>query len=52
MGAITYFGNGPNFIVKAIVEKSGVPMPRFLGYVKYSAAILLLVFALVMLALK
>ncbi len=41
MGASTYIGNGPNFMVKAIAEKSGVPMPSFLGYMAYSAAILM-----------
>ena len=32
MGAMTYIGNGPNFMVKAIAEKSGVKMPSFFGY--------------------
>jgi len=41
MGAMTYIGNGPNFMVKAIAEKSGVRMPSFFGYVAYSASILL-----------
>lgn len=31
-GAMTYIGNGPNFMVKAIAESAGVPMPTFLGY--------------------
>ena len=31
-GALTYIGNGPNFMVKAIAEKSGIPMPSFFGY--------------------
>jgi Na+/H+ antiporter NhaD/arsenite permease-like protein len=47
MGAMTYIGNGPNFMVKAIAEKSGVAMPSFLGYFVYSSAILLPLFALV-----
>ena len=47
MGAMTYIGNGPNFMVKAIAEKSGVAMPSFFGYIVYSAAILLPLFALV-----
>jgi len=47
MGAMTYIGNGPNFMVKAIAEKSGVAMPSFFGYMVYSAAILLPLFALV-----
>ena len=41
MGAMTYIGNGPNFMVKAIAEKSGVKMPSFFGYMLYSCAILL-----------
>ena len=32
-GALTYIGNGPNFMVKAIAEQSGVLMPSFFGYV-------------------
>ncbi|MEI8373732.1 MAG: sodium:proton antiporter [Planctomycetota bacterium] len=47
MGAMTYIGNGPNFMVKAIAEKSGVVMPTFFGYIAYSAAILLPIFVLV-----
>ena len=41
MGAMTYIGNGPNFMVKAIAEKSGVRMPSFFGYMLYSGCILL-----------
>lgn len=41
MGAMTYIGNGPNFMVKAIAEKSGVRMPSFFGYMLYSSVILL-----------
>jgi Na+/H+ antiporter NhaD/arsenite permease-like protein len=41
MGSLTYIGNGPNFMVKAIAEKSGVKMPSFFGYMVYSCAILL-----------
>ena len=36
MGAMTYIGNGPNFMVKTIAEKSGVRMPSFFGYMVYS----------------
>ena len=47
LGAMTYIGNGPNFMVKAIAEKSGVPMPSFIGYVfRYSLPVLLPVFLL------
>lgn len=47
MGANTYIGNGPNFMVKAIAEENGVRMPSFLGYVRWSAAVLLPLFLLV-----
>jgi len=47
MGANTYIGNGPNFMVKAIAEENGVRMPSFGGYMLYSGAILLPVFVLV-----
>ena len=46
MGAMTYIGNGPNFMVKAIAEKSGVRMPSFFGYMAYSCVILLPILAL------
>jgi Na+/H+ antiporter NhaD/arsenite permease-like protein len=46
MGANTYIGNGPNFMVKAIAEKSGVKMPSFFGYMLYSGAILIPIFIL------
>lgn len=32
-GALIYIGNGPNFLVRAIAKKEGVPMPSFLGYI-------------------
>jgi Na+/H+ antiporter NhaD/arsenite permease-like protein len=41
MGANTYIGNGPNFLVKAIAEQAGIKMPSFFGYMKYSVAILI-----------
>ena len=44
MGANTYIGNAPNFMVKAIAEGSGVRMPSFFGYMAYSLGILLPVF--------
>jgi Na+/H+ antiporter NhaD/arsenite permease-like protein len=45
MGAMTYIGNGPNFMVKSIAEQAGIPMPSFFGYMfKYSIPILLPVF--------
>jgi Na+/H+ antiporter NhaD/arsenite permease-like protein len=48
MGANTYIGNGPNFMVKSIAEESGVKMPSFFGYMFYSVGILVPVFVLVM----
>jgi Na+/H+ antiporter NhaD/arsenite permease-like protein len=47
MGANTYIGNAPNFMVKAIAEEAKVRMPSFVGYMAYSGAILLPLFALV-----
>ena len=41
-GAMTYIGNGPNFMVKSIAESAGVKVPTFFGYLfKYSLPILL-----------
>jgi len=48
MGAMTYIGNGPNFMVRAIAEESGVKMPSFFGYVLFfSVPVLLPVLAIV-----
>ena len=47
MGANTYIGNGPNFMVKAIAEEAKVKMPSFFGYIAYSGAILLPLFLIV-----
>jgi Na+/H+ antiporter NhaD/arsenite permease-like protein len=44
MGANTYIGNGPNFMVKAIAEENGVKMPTFFGYMTYSLLILVPLF--------
>ena len=41
MGAMTYIGNGPNFMVKAIAEECGVKMPSFFGYIGWSVCALL-----------
>lgn len=50
MGSMTYIGNGPNFMVKAIAEHSGVKMPSFIGFVfKYSIPVLLPVFIAIVL---
>lgn len=47
MGANTYIGNAPNFMVKSIATRHGVPMPSFFGYMGWSALFLLPVFALI-----
>ncbi len=47
MGANSYIGNGPNFMVKAIAETHGVKMPSFFGYMAYSCGVLLPIFVLV-----
>jgi Na+/H+ antiporter NhaD/arsenite permease-like protein len=48
MGANTYIGNAPNFMVKSIAEEAGVPMPSFFGYILwYSLPVLVTTFALV-----
>jgi len=46
MGANTYIGNGPNFMVKSIAEHSGVKMPSFGGYMLWSCGILIPLFIL------
>jgi len=46
MGALTYIGNGPNFMVKTIAEESGFKMPSFFGYMLYSGLILIPLFIL------
>lgn len=49
-GAMTYIGNGPNFMVKAIAERRGVKMPSFFGYMlKFSFLVLLPVYIIVQL---
>jgi Na+/H+ antiporter NhaD/arsenite permease-like protein len=50
MGANTYIGNGPNFMVRSIAEARGVRMPGFFGYMLYSGAILVPVFVVVTVA--
>lgn len=44
MGANTYIGNAPNFMVKAIAESRGIRMPSFFGYMLWSLAILVPLF--------
>jgi Na+/H+ antiporter NhaD/arsenite permease-like protein len=47
MGAVTYIGNAPTFMVKAIAEHRNVKMPSFFGYMAWSFAILLPAFAII-----
>lgn len=48
MGANTYIGNAPNFMVKSIAEEAGVKMPSFFGYMfKYSIPILVVLFVVI-----
>lgn len=47
MGANTYIGNGPNFMVKAISDKAGIKTPSFFGFMFYSVIILFPLFLLV-----
>ena len=46
MGANTYIGNAPNFMVKAIADENGIRMPSFFGYLLWSLAVLVPVFIL------
>ena len=47
-GAMTYIGNGPNFMVKSICERAGIKMPSFFTYiVKFSIPILIPIFFIV-----
>jgi Na+/H+ antiporter NhaD/arsenite permease-like protein len=47
MGANTYIGNAPNFMVKSISEAAGYKMPSFFSYMVYSALILFPLFAII-----
>ncbi|MGH9808587.1 MAG: sodium:proton antiporter, partial [Terriglobia bacterium] len=47
MGALTYIGNAPNFMVRSICEERGIKMPSFIGYMLGSGAILLPLFVVV-----
>ena len=40
-GALTYIGNAPNFMIKAIAEDRGVPMPSFFAYMAYTSVLML-----------
>jgi Na+/H+ antiporter NhaD/arsenite permease-like protein len=45
MGALTYIGNAPNFMVYAIASERGIPMPSFFGFIVWSVIVLMPVFA-------
>ena len=47
MGANSYIGNAPNFMVRSIAEEQGVAMPSFFGYMAWSVGILFPCFALI-----
>jgi Na+/H+ antiporter NhaD/arsenite permease-like protein len=47
MGALTYVGNAPNLMIRAIATERGIKMPGFLGYMAWAAAVLIPVFVLV-----
>lgn len=47
MGAATYIGNGPNFMVKSIAEQRGNRMPSFCGYARYAGVVLMPIYAAV-----
>lgn len=47
MGALTYIGNAPNFMVRAIAEQCHIRMPNFFGYILWSTTILIPLFVLV-----
>ena len=44
MGANTYIGNAPNFMVKSVAEENGIRMPSFFGYMAWSLGCLVPVF--------
>lgn len=47
MGALSYIGNAPNMMVKAIAEENGIKMPSFVGYMAWSFGILIPLFILI-----
>ena len=47
MGAMSYIGNGPNFMVKAICQENEIEMPSFFGYIAWSCLVLIPIFILV-----
>ena len=49
MGANTYIGNAPNFMVRSIAEENDIKMPSFFGYMMWSISCLIPVFLIDML---
>jgi Na+/H+ antiporter NhaD/arsenite permease-like protein len=47
MGAMTYIGNAPNFMVKSIAEENNIKMPSFFGYMLWSTLILIPIFYII-----
>jgi Na+/H+ antiporter NhaD/arsenite permease-like protein len=47
MGAMTYIGNAPNFMVRSIAEESKIAMPSFFGYMIWSVGILIPIFIVI-----
>ena len=47
MGAMTYIGNAPNFMVKSIAEENNIKMPSFFGYMAWSVIILVPIFFII-----
>ena len=46
MGANTYIGNAPNFMVRSIAEEAGIRMPSFFGFMRWSITVLIPLFLL------
>ena len=46
-GALTYIGNAPNFMIKAVAEDRGIAMPSFFGYIVYAGAVMLPLLAVI-----
>ena len=46
-GALTYIGNAPNFMIKAIAEDRGVEMPSFFGYLGWASLVMLPLLAVI-----
>ena len=47
MGAMTYIGNAPNFMIQSIAEENNIKMPSFFGYMLWSVVILIPIFMII-----